>query len=217
MGRGPAGGIDLRAVLPVAGAIGVFGIVFGTAARPVLGGPLTVATSVLVFSGAAQFSMVGLLGAGASVWPVLGAVAFLNLRHLPLGAVVRPRLEAGRAGRCLLAWFLIDEAVGFALSAGEQAGRVLAAVGMIYYAAWVIGTVAGVAGGAAAGLEELAGAVFPVLFIGLASLMARGGDLVARTLAAAALTVALLLTWPAMGGLAPVLAAGAVAVPRGRR
>lgn len=210
-------GIDLRATLPVAAAIGVFGVVFGAAAQPILGGPLTVASSVLVFSGAAQFSMVGLLGAGASTWTVLWAVAFLNLRHLPLGAVVRPRLQVGRTKRSLLAWFLIDETVGITLASPEDASSVLARAGALCYGAWVLGTVMGVAGGSVSGVESVAGAVFPVLFIGLASIMAHGRDLVGRAVVAAALTAGLLVVWPALGGLAPLVAASMTALPGGPR
>src|SRR5581483_8199113 len=40
-----------------------FGTLYGAAARPVLGVPLTLLSSVLVYSGALQFAMVALLGA----------------------------------------------------------------------------------------------------------------------------------------------------------
>lgn len=209
------GDVDPRTVLPVAAAIAVFGVVFGAAAAPILGGPLAVATSMFVFSGSAQFSMVGLLAAGASAWAVLGTVAFLSLRHLALGAVLRPRLDGGRLRRAALAWFLIDETAGMALAGENDAASILARTGAICYVAWILGTVLGVlAGGAAAGLEALAGAIFPVLFVGLASMMATGAGMAARTLLAGALTLAILLVWPGAGGLAPILAAVAAAIPR---
>lgn len=200
------------AVVPIAGAIGVFGVVFGSAARPLLGTPLTVASSIAVFSGAAQFTMVGLMAGGASPWTVLWAVAVLDLRHLPLGAAIRPRLGPSRAGRAVAAWFVIDETVGLALGRAREVGSVVVRAGGACYAAWVVGTMLGVAGGAAVGLEDLASAVFPVLFIGLASIMARGTDLLVRTGVAAILTLVLLIAWPGLGGVAPVVAAIVVSV-----
>jgi predicted branched-subunit amino acid permease len=206
----------LPAVLPIAGAIGVFGVVYGAAARPLLGGPLTVASSVVVFSGAAQFTMVGLLAEGASSLAVLWAVAVLSLRHLALGAAIRSGMPDSRSRRAGAAWFVIDETVGLALARPDESHTVLLRAGIACYLAWIAGTVVGVAGAAAVGLEALAAAVFPVLFIGLASLMARNLDLVARTSVAATLTLVLLLAWPGLGGLAPVVAAIAVSAA-GRR
>ena len=92
-------GVDRR-------AIGVFGVVYGAATRPVLDPQLTVLGSVLIFSGAAQFTMVALLAAGATPAGVLAGVATLALRHLPLGAVLRPELASARRRRALLSWFL---------------------------------------------------------------------------------------------------------------
>lgn len=185
----------------------MFGVVYGAAARPVLGAPLTVASSVLVFSGAAQFSMVSLLAAGTAPFAVVWAVAVLSLRHVALGAAVRPGLTGSRASRLAAAWFVIDETVGLALASPGAPASVLFRAGVACYGAWVLGTTLGVAGGAAVGVEGLAAAVFPVLFVGLASIMARGTGPVVRTVVAAGLTLALLLAWPGLGGLAPVIAA----------
>lgn len=213
--RRPAGP-GLGAILPVAGAIAVFGVIFGAAAQPLLGPALTLLSSVVVFSGAAQFSMVALLAGGASGWSVLGAVAVLSLRHLVLGAAVRPGLTATPTRRAGLAWFLIDETVGLALAGGGDTGRVLLRAGVVCYGGWILGTAIGMAGGAAMGLEALASAVFPVLFVGLAAIIASGAALALRAVVAAGLTAVLLLVWPGVGGLAPVIGAVAACVP-GRR
>jgi len=199
------------ALVPIAAAVGVFGILYGASARPLLGGPLTVASSVVIFSGAAQFTMVGLLSAAASPLAVVWAVTVLDLRHVALGAAIRPRVAGGRAGRLAVAWFVIDETVGLALAGGRATSKVLVGGGAACYAAWVGGTVIGVAGGAVVGLEALAAAVFPVLFIGLASIMARGRTAIVGVVAAASLTLLLLVVWPAVGGLAPVVAAAVIA------
>lgn len=209
---------SLPALVPVAGAIGVFGFVFGAAAQPVLGMPLTLAASVLIFSGAAQFAMVGLLAVGASPAAALWAVAVLNLRHIALGALLRPRLDdRSAARRAGLSWFLIDETAGLALLAPDAPARTLLRAGAACYGMWVTGTAAGVAGAALPGLEALASAVFPVLFIALAALTAAGRTGAARALVAALLVVGLLAAWPGLAGLAPLVAAVAVALPGERR
>jgi predicted branched-subunit amino acid permease len=198
----------------VAGAIAVFGVVFGAAAQPVLGTFLTLAASVFVFSGAAQFTMVGLLAGGASASAVLIAVAVLNLRHLALGALLRPRLaERSAPRRAGLAWFLIDETAGLSLVARKDPGRTLLRVGAACYVAWVAGTAVGLAGAAVPGLEDMAAAVFPVLFVGLAAMTAAGLTGAARAVIAAALTVGLLAFWPGLAGLAPLVAAAVIALP----
>lgn len=201
----------LSASLPVAAAIGVFGIVYGAAARPVIGPVLTVVSSVIVFSGAAQFTMVALLAAGATPAGVLGAVATLALRHLPLGAVLRPRLTTGRAQRALVSWFLIDETTGLALTLDEPTERTLAISGGLAYTAWILGTIVGVAGGSLARIEPLAAALFPVLFIGLAALTTATRSDTVRALLAGGVALGLLLVWPGAGALGAIAVAIAVA------
>lgn len=197
------------AVLPIAAAVGVFGVVYGAAAQPLFGGPLTVASSVVIFSGAAQFTIVGLLSAGASPLAVLWAVTVLDLRHLALGAAIRPRLTDGPVRRLATAWFVIDETVGLALTSGRTTSRVLAGAGSACYLAWIAGTAVGVAGGAVVGVEALAAAVFPVLFIGLASILAPDRRSVMAAAVAGSMTVLALIVWPGLGGLTPVVAAAA--------
>lgn len=206
----------IAASLPIAAAIGVFGAVYGAAARPVLGPGLTVLASVVIFSGAAQFTMIALLAAGAAPAGVLVGVATLALRHLPLGAVLRPRLAAARPRRALVSWFLIDETTGLALTRDEPVERTLATAGGLAYLAWIVGTVAGVAGASFATVEPLADALFPVLFVGLAALTARTRPDAMRALLAGGAAVALLVVWPGAGalgaiGVAIVVAAGVAA------
>jgi predicted branched-subunit amino acid permease len=192
--------------VPVAAAIGVFGVVYGAAATPVLGSTLTITSSAIMFSGAAQFTMVALIAAGATGAGVVGAVAALALRHLPLGAVLRPHLTAGRMRRVLLSVMLIDETTGLALTMDEPAERTLAVSGGLSYVAWVLGTTVGVAGGALPVAEPLAAALFPVLFVGLAALTTNSRSDTVRALLAGVSSLGLLLAWPAAGAL------GAIAV-----
>jgi len=201
--------------LPAAGAIVVFGTLYGAAAQPLLGTPMTIASSMFIFSGALQFALVGLLSAGAGAPALLLTAGTLNLRHVVMGAVLRPRIGGSRLRRAGLAFTLLDETFGFAVAAPEEAGaeRTLFVSGIACYVAWQVGTVVGVLGAGLSGVERLADAIFPVLFIGLASLAATTGTLVIRALGAAALTATVALFLPDIRALAPVIAGALVAVP----
>lgn len=200
-------------LVPIAAAIGVFGMLYGAAAQPLFGTWLTLFSSVVIFSGTVQFSMVGLLAASAGPVAVLWAVFVVNIRNFALGAALRPHLLGGDLRRLLVSWFLIDETVGLALAAPWHADRTLLRSGLVAYLAWVSGTAIGVAGGAVVALQGLASAVFPVLFVGLAALMVRSATGLARAGAGAAVTLVLLFILPGLAGLAPILGGVVAALP----
>lgn len=203
----------ITTVLPAAAAVAVFGTLYGAAALPVLGLPLTIASSLLIFSGSLQFALVALAAAGGQA-PALLLTAFtLNLRHLVMGAVLRPRIAGSRLRRAALAFFLLDESFGFAIAAGEDAARMLRVSGIALYVAWQAGTVVGILGSGLPEIAGMAGAIFPVLFIGLAALTCRTRNLALRATAAAALTAAFALAFPGLRAIAPVVACIAVALP----
>jgi predicted branched-subunit amino acid permease len=89
-------------LVPIAAAIGVFGMLYGAAAQPLFGTWLTLISSVLIFSGTVQFSMVGLLASGAGPVAVLWAVFVVNIRNFALGGAVRPHLVGGGLRRMLV-------------------------------------------------------------------------------------------------------------------
>jgi predicted branched-subunit amino acid permease len=205
------------AALPVAAAIGVFGVVYGAVADPVLGGELTVASSIAMFSGAAQFTMVALLASGATAGAVVVAVVPLALRHIPLGALVQHRLAPSRVRRAIVSLFLTDETVGLALTQRAPPARTMAITGGLAYIAWVAGTAAGVAGASIGGAEEAAAALFPVLFVGLAAVTASTRRDAVRAAGAGAGAAVLLIAAPAvgvLGALAVAIAAACVGVRR---
>lgn len=208
--------------LPAAAAVAVFGTLYGAAARGILGGPLTLLSSVIVYSGALQFAMVAMLGVGTAALPLLLTALVLNLRHVVLGAALRARFESGPLGRAGLAFFLVDETFGFAIAAGnavEPAAvgrtteRTLLVAGLTLYVAWLAGTLVGVLAGGLTVVESAAGAIFPVLFIGLASLAATRRSHVVRALAAAVLTALVAWLLPGLRMVAPVVAGVLVALP----
>lgn len=214
-------------VAPAAAAIAVFGVLYGAAARPLIGPELTLLSSLIIFSGATQFTVIGLLAAGAAAPAVLATAAILNFRHLMMGAVLRSSLGPSRLKRALLAWFLLDESFGFTMLAAERvapgperievAERTLLVTGLCCYAAWLVGTGLGILGAGLPGLEGVAAAVFPVLFIALAALTARTRSVAIRAVAAAAITAVICVTLPDWRALAPVVAGLAVAIPNDPR
>lgn len=200
-------------VIPIVLAIGVFGTLYGAAAQPLFGSWLTMFSSVVIFSGTVQFSMIGLLAAGAGPVAILWAIFVVNVRNFALGGALRPHLTGTRWRRLAVSWFLIDETVGLALASPTSADRILLRAGAAAYLSWVVGSAIGVAGGAAFGLAGMASAIFPVLFIGLTALMVRSRGALARAGMGAAVTFVLLLAWPGLAGLAPVLGGIVAAIP----
>lgn len=212
----PAPPIALGAALPLGAAIAVFGAIYGAAAGPVLGAPGTLVSSAFIFSGALQFATLGLAATGASPVAILLTALALNLRHLVLGALLRPRLRVSTARRAGLAWFLVDESFGLAYAARGHTARTLLLVGIACYVSWLAGTSVGLLGATLAPLEEVAGAIFPVLFIGLAAVTSLQLSVAVRAAVAALLVVMSTLVLPELRAVAPLLAALMVALP-GRR
>jgi len=127
---GVAAGLSL--LLPYFSVSVVFGATWTAAGLPAL---FAVASSVFIFAGAAQFILLSLRDAPA--FGALLAVA-VNLRHLAYGSAM-----AAKRLRPLLALGLTDEVFAIAHGAANPC-RVLG-VEAVAYAAWVLGTAAGVA------------------------------------------------------------------------
>lgn len=202
-------------VVPVATAIGIFGVIYGATATTVMSPSMAIASSLLLFSGAAQFAILGLLDVGATPLAILLGVGVLSLRHLPLAAIMLPRLHSSRPRRSLLALVLIDETVGLAVASSRPAARTLVVVGAAAYAAWVAGTAAGVLGADLLGAAPLAGVVFVILFIGLSGLTCRTGGDLGRAVITGAGAAVLLVVVPEAGAIGVIgVALGVAATVR---
>ncbi|MGH2757876.1 MAG: AzlC family ABC transporter permease [Actinomycetota bacterium] len=206
----------LAAVAP-ATAILVFGIIYGSLARPLIGAPATMISSLLIFSGAVQFTIAALLSAGAGAGALIVGAMTLNLRNLVLGAVLRPRIEHGPLIRGALAWFLTDEAAGLALASKDDAARTLLIAGAMFHVSWQVGTVLGILGASVENISDAAEAVFPVLFIGLAAASCPSRSIAVRALVAATIAGTAAVLWPEGRGVSAVLAAIAIALPGGEQ
>lgn len=115
-----------------------------------------------------------------------------------------------RAGQ---SWFLVDETAGLAIASSGPPSRTLVVVGAAAYSAWVAGTALGVVGADLSGVESLATVVFPVLFVGLAALTARGRSDAYRAVASGLSSIALLVAWPAAGALGCMAVALLICLP----
>ncbi|HVM31215.1 MAG TPA: AzlC family ABC transporter permease [Candidatus Limnocylindrales bacterium] len=198
---------------PLAGAIGVFGLVFGAAANEQIEFAHAVAMSLLVFSGTLQFATLGLLAGGAGVLAIVVTAITLNLRHVVMGAVLRPHVEGSALRRALLAWFMLDESFGLAISSRRQASAVLLISGALFFVAWQAGTLLGLLGARLVAVEGLAAALFPILFIGLAAATTRGRGGMARAVLAAIFVLTLVQLLPDVHAFVPIAVALAVAMP----
>ena len=170
-----------RTVLPLAAAVGAFGVSFGVLARAGgFGGPAAVAMSLSTFAGSAQFAAVSVLAGGGSTAAAITAALLLNVRYLPIGITVAPWLEGGAWSRLLHAHLMVDESWAVAAEGeGRWNQRVLFAAGLGILVAWVSGTVIGVVFGNLLGDPDRLGidAAFPALFLTLLVPQIRGADL----------------------------------------
>ncbi|HEV7887515.1 MAG TPA: AzlC family ABC transporter permease [Acidimicrobiales bacterium] len=203
----------LFAALPVAAAVGVFGVsygVLGTAAG--IPGWQLVLLSVCTFAGSAQFAFVSAFATGAGPLGAIVSGGLLNTRYLATGAVAAQVLPGGRLRRLLLAQLVVDESYVLAVAAGTPARPdpgVLVAAGALEWLCWVTGSAVGVLIGNVLGDPARLGfdAAFPALFIALLWPLLDGPG-ARRCALGGALAAALVAPW-APGGVP--LAAAALA------
>ncbi|HET6380624.1 MAG TPA: AzlC family ABC transporter permease [candidate division Zixibacteria bacterium] len=223
-GADPHGTIRKGAIraLPFALAVALFGIVFGALVTST--GPMDPVPALLMsattFAGSAQFAAVSILSAGGQPVTAIVAAVLLNLRYAPIGVTVAPHLSGAWWRRLLTAQLIVDESWAIAADGrGRFHVPVLVGAGLVLWASWVAGTLAGLGTGEALGNPARLGldAAFPALFLALLLPQLR----TRRGLAAALLggVVALVLVPFTPAGV-PIVAASAAAfiglVGRGR-
>jgi 4-azaleucine resistance transporter AzlC len=200
----------LRAVTPLAIAVGGFGVSFGVLAQSVGMGPVApIVMSLTTFAGSAQLAAVSVLGAGGAITAAIAAAILLNLRYLPIGISVAPAFHGPLWKRLLEAQLIVDEswAIGHR-GGGRYDRRMLLGAGFGIYMAWNLGTAIGVLGGEALGDPESLGldAAFPALFLGLLVTQLHNRTALAASVLGAAIAIALVPVAPA--GV-PIVAASA--------
>ena len=205
----------LRDAVAICVATGVYAISFGVLS--VAAGfsvAQTCAMSLLAFTGASQFTFVSVMGAGGGVAAALPPALLLAGRNGIYALSLRSVLPEGRLRRALETQLVIDETTAMALGQADPRDRRRAflSTGVLLFAFWNLGTLAGaLAGGALGDTRDLGlDAVFPAVFLALLEpqLRQRGG--VSAALGGAAVAVALVPLVPA--GV-PVMVAVLVAVP----
>lgn len=161
------------AALPLATAVFVFGVSFGVLAAAIhTPAWVAVLMSATVYAGSAQFAALGVVAAGGGVPAALAAALLLNLRFLAVGAHAGPALPPGRWRRLFLSQLIIDESYVLGLRhlrRGLPDGRTMVISGGVIWAAWVVGTMLGVAAGPVLGDPRRLGldAAFPAAFLAM--------------------------------------------------
>jgi 4-azaleucine resistance transporter AzlC len=199
----------VRAALPFALAVGVFGVSFGVLARSAgMGSLAPVVMSITSFAGSAQFAAVSVLGAGGSAVAAVAAAVLLNTRYGPMGLAAAPAFRGRRSRRLAEAQLVVDEAWALASDRGRFDRHILLGAGALLYLAWVGGTAIGVLAGSALGDPKDLGldAAFPALFLALLAGQLGSAEARAAAVAGAAISLALVpLTPPGV----PIIVAAA--------
>jgi predicted branched-subunit amino acid permease len=160
----------LRVSMPLALPILAVGVSFGLLAAPLLGTLPSVLMSALVWSGTAQFAALTILTSGGGTALAAGAGLLANTRFLPMGFAIAPSMRGGRLRRLLRGALLADASFVIGHRGGGQFDiSAIAWAAPVQYVAWVVGTVAGVAGATAIGDPSRWGldVLFPVFYLSL--------------------------------------------------
>jgi 4-azaleucine resistance transporter AzlC len=199
----------MRAVLPIAIAVVVFGASFGILARDAgMGVAAPIVMSLTTFAGSAQFAVVSVMGSGGALVAAIVAGVLLNLRYVAVGMSVAPSLRGGPLRRLAEAQLAIDESWAVSQRDGRVNRDRLIGAGLVLFAAWFSGTVLGVLGGGVIGDPADYGldAMFPALFLAL--LVGQIDGRRARVAALSGGLIALALTPVVPAGLPIVAAVG---------
>lgn len=176
------------------------------------------ALSLLVFTGASQFAAVGVVATGGGVLAATLGAILLGSRNGLYAVALRP-LHRGQPWwrRAVAMQLTIDETAGLAAAQPDPRRARLAfwSMGLLLYACWNVGTLAGALAGSVLPDPRTLGldAAFPAAFLSLVVALMRARPARAAALSGAALAV---LTIPLLPAGIPVLV-GALGVLVGLR
>ncbi len=200
----------VRAALPLALVVGVFGVSWGVlAADAGISVPAALVMSGTTFGASAQFAAVSILANGGGVGAAVVAAVLLNARYGPIALSVAPVIRGNAALRLLQSHLVIDESWALANRGGGRFDqRLLVGAGAVMYAAWVVGTAAGIFAGDLLGDPASLGldAAFPALFVALLAPQVRQRRAMAAAVLGAAIALALV---PYARAGVPIMAAAA--------
>lgn len=184
-----------RAAIPLAIAVGLFGISFGVLALGAGFAPLQATImSLTTFAGSGQFASVSVLSAGGGAVTAVTAAALLNARYIAIGLTVAPALDGPRWRRFLQAQLVTDEswAIGYRAH-GKWDRRTIFGAGSLLLVSWVAGTTIGALGGRVLENPEVLGldAAFPALFLALLVAQAKSGASLEAAVAGGAISLLL--------------------------
>jgi 4-azaleucine resistance transporter AzlC len=200
--------------LPLAAAIGMFGVSFGVlaASDPGFGGLAAIVMSATTFAGSAQFAVLSVLSAGGNAVAAILAAVLLNLRYLPIGVSVAPSMRSGLFRRFLASQLVVDESWAVAARRGGRFDiRTLIIAGAVMWVAWVGGTAIGVLGGSAVGDPNALGLDGGLAALFLALVWPQLRDRWSQLAALLGATIALGLVPFTAAGM-PIIAAAAAAL-----
>ena len=206
--------------LPLAVAVGLFGVSFGvlSAATGGMGALPAIVMSATTFAGSAQFAAASIVASGGQPFTAIAAALLLNARYLPIGVSVARYLSGTVAARFGKAQLVVDEswAIAARTDGTFEPGRLIGA-GIVLWLSWVGGTIIGVVGGDALGDPASLGldAAFPALFLAL--LIGQLRSQPAVTAAALGALIAVALTPFTPTGVPIIAAASAALIGLARR
>lgn len=200
-------------------AVGAYGTAFGAASVTAHFSVLqTCLLSLLTFSGASQFAVIGVLGAGGSALSGIVTATLLGTRNALYGLRMAPILGVTRVKRVVAAHVTIDESTAIATSQERHEDQKIGFwhTGFGVFIFWNLFTLLGALGAKAIGNPSAWGldAAVPAAFMGL--VWPRLVDRKTRIVAAAAVTLSLLLVPYTPAGI-PIITTALLAIIVGWR
>jgi 4-azaleucine resistance transporter AzlC len=200
-------------IAPIGIAAGLFALSFGVLARTSgMGWTAPLVMSATTFGGSAQFAVVSVLAGGGSALAAIVAAVMLNARYAPIGISIASAFRGSVPKRVVQSQLIVDES--WAMTMRRKGGfdlQVFLGAGLLLYAFWIAGTVAGLLLGDVVGDPNRLGidAAFPALFLALLVPQLRGRAHVSAALLGAGIALVLVPFTPA--GI-PIVAGAAAAL-----